>query len=123
MKKFLGIVLVLCMLMGCVPAMAEIPSVFPYEGEEVTLRVMGWSGYYDFKWDSVFGQWLKETLGNVNIEMEIPADNAETLMELYLSTGEDMPDVVMYRDPEQFLVNDYGARCVNLLDYTEYMPN
>ena len=62
MKKFLGIVLVLCMLMGCVPAMAEIPSVFPYEGEEVTLRVMGWSGYYDFKWDSVFGQWLKETL-------------------------------------------------------------
>ena len=123
MKKFLVCLLTLCMLLGCTSALAEIPSVFPYTGEEVTLRVMGWQGYNDFNYESTVGKWIKETLGNVKLEMEIPADELTTLVELYLSSGEDMPDVMLYRDPVQFMQNGYGARCVNLQDYAEYMPN
>lgn len=123
MKRFLVALLALSMLLGSTAALAEVPSVFPYQGEEITLRVMGWTGYYDYNYESVVGKWIQSTLGNVKIEMEIPADNAQTLMELYLSSGEDMPDVVMYRDPVQFMTNGYGDRCVNLLDYQEYMPN
>lgn len=123
MKRIAIFLLALCMALTSVGAVAEIPSVFPYEGEEVTLRVMGWQGYHDFNYDSFVGQWIQSKLGNVKIEMEIPADNAETLMELYLSTGQDMPDVIMYRKPDQFVLNGYGIRCVNLLDYQEYMPN
>lgn len=123
MKKFLVCLLTLCMLLGCTSALAEIPSVFPYTGEEVTLRVMGWQGYNDFNYESTVGKWIKETLGNVKLEMEIPADELTTLSELYLSSGEDMPDVILYRDPVQFMQNGYGARCVNLHDYADYMPN
>lgn len=123
MKKILVCLLAVCMALSSAGALAEMPSVFPYEGEEVTLRVMGWSGYHDYNYDSFVGKWIQSTLGNVKIQMEIPADNAETLMELYLATGQDMPDVVMYRNPTQFLQNGYGVRCVNLLDYAQYMPN
>jgi putative aldouronate transport system substrate-binding protein len=43
-------------------------------------------------------------------------------MDLYLASG-DMPDIMMYRDPDAYMLNyGDGSRALNLLDYAEYMP-
>ena len=120
MRKILATLLALALVLAAVPAMADF---YPYEGDEITLRVMGWETYSDYKWDSAFGQWLKEKLGNVTIEMEIPASDTSTLLDLYLSSGDDMPDVFMYRSAQNFMdLYGDGSRSLNLLDYAEYMP-
>lgn len=117
MKKFLALLVAIMMLL-CGTAMAE-----PYTGEEVTLRVFGWETYADDIPDSYFGQWFFENLGNVKVESEICATDSQTLINLYLDTGDDMPDIMMYRNAQEYL-DKYGdsGRLLNLNDYAEYMP-
>ena len=118
MKKFLALMVAMAMLLSCGAAIAA-----PYTGEEVTLRVFGWETYHDDVWDSYFGQWFQENLGNIKIQSEIAPSDSSTMIELYMSTGDDMPDIMMYRDAQQYL-DLYGdsGRLLDLNDYAEYMP-
>lgn len=118
MKKVLTLMLAALMLLLCCTAYAE-----PYAGEEVTLRVFGWETYADVDWNTPFGQWFQEQLGNVKIEAEIAATDSQTLLDLYLISGDDMPDIIMYRNPQDYL-DVYGdsGRLLDLNDYAEYMP-
>ncbi len=122
MKKALNCILALALLLSGTATFAESASVLPYEGDEITITMLGWQSYSDYDWDNMFGQWLKGKLGNIKIEAEIPADDTDTLINLYMSSG-DIPDIMMYRDPDDFARNyaDTGI-ALNLLDYAEYMP-
>lgn len=128
MKKcsmVLALVALIAFSMLSLPAMAEeVDWSLPYQGEEVTIRIFGWESYSPVDENSMFGKWLQEKLGNVKIEYEIPASDADTQIMLYLTSGADMPDIHMYRRPAEFM-NFYGdgSRTVNLLDYAEYMPS
>ena len=118
MKKVLALMLAMLMLLSGSSALAA-----PYTGEEVTLRVFGWETYHDDIWDSAFGQWFQENLGNIKIESEICPSDSSTLINLYMDTGDDMPDIMMYRSAQDYL-DKYGdsGRLLDLNDYAEYMP-
>ena len=95
----------------------------PYEGDEVTISMLGWEGYEDFNdKDNMLCNWIKDQLGNINLEIEIPADSTSIKIEMYMASG-DMPDLMLIREPVSFM-NDYGdgSRSLNLLDYADYMP-
>lgn len=118
MKKLLALLLAVLMLLSCGTALAE-----PYTGEEVTLRVFGWETFHDDIWDSAFGQWFQENLGNIKIESEICPSDSETLINLYMDTGDDMPDIMMYRSAQNYLdLYADSGRLLDLNDYAEYMP-
>lgn len=122
-KTSLVLILVLAMLASLsVPAVAS-EWALPYEGEPVTLRVMGWESYADVDEGTLYGQWFSEQFGTVNIEYEIAASDTATLINLYMASGDDMPDIMLFRDAADF-ANNYGdgSRSLNLLDYAEYMP-
>lgn len=118
MKKILALLLAVLMLLSGSSALAA-----PYTGEEVTLRVFGWETYHDDIWDSAFGQWFQENLGNIKIKSEICPSDSSTLINLYMDTGDDMPDIMMYRSAQDYL-DKYGdsGRLLDLNDYAEYMP-
>ena len=126
-RKLTALLLCLMMAASLVPQVAaaepEAQSLLPYTGEPITLRIMGWESYAQPKADSMFGKWLQEKLGNITLEFEIPASDTETLLNLYLSTGDDMPDIMLYRKPDMFMENyGDGSRTLNLKDYAQYMP-
>ena len=101
----------------------ETQWALPYQGDPVTIRVMGWETYSDYNWENEFASGSRSGWGNVTIEVEIPVSDTGTLLDLYLSSGSDMPDIMMYRDPDMFMQNyGDGGRTLNLLDYAEYMP-
>lgn len=125
MKKRLSLIMVLCLLIGLLPTAAvaaDSALTLPYEGEEVTLSILGWESFSAVNPDTMFGKWFQEKLGNINLEFEIPAEGTETKIAMYLATG-DMPDIMVHRQPEAFM-RDYGdgSRTINLLDYADYMP-
>lgn len=125
MKRLVCLLMVLAFTFMFTPCSVaeETQWALPYQGDPVTIRVMGWETYSDYNWENEFGKWLKERLGNVTIEVEIPVSDTGTLLDLYLSSGSDMPDIMMYRDPDMFMQNyGDGGRTLNLLDYAEYMP-
>ena len=100
MKRLVCLLMVLAFTFMFTPCSVaeETQWALPYQGDPVTIRVMGWETYSDYNWENEFGKWLKERLGNVTIEVEIPVSDTGTLLDLYLSSGSDMPDIMMYRD-------------------------
>ncbi len=125
-NRLIALLLVVMMATTLIPAMGvaeETTSLLPYKGEPITIRLMGWESYSAPDANSVFGKWLQEQLGNITIEYEIPASDTGTLLDLYLTTGDDMPDIMMYRDAALFMENyGDGSRTVSLKDYAKYMP-
>jgi ABC-type glycerol-3-phosphate transport system substrate-binding protein len=105
-----------------VAAPAEDKNVLPYKGDEVKISMLGWESYKDIDPSTQFGKWFQEKLGNIKLEIEIPAADTQQKCDLYLASG-DMPDIMVYREADKFMrTYGDGSRTVNLLDYAKYMP-
>jgi putative aldouronate transport system substrate-binding protein len=96
----------------------------PWKGDPITIRALGWVSYFQLNPATKFAKWLQAKLGNITLEVEIPAseDASRQKIQMYLASG-DMPDLHMIRDPNEFMDNyGDGSRTVNLLNYARYMP-
>ena len=62
MKKAFTCILALALLLSGTAAFAESASVLPYEGDEITITMLGWQSFSDYDWDNMFGQWVKGKL-------------------------------------------------------------
>jgi len=106
-------------------AVSEEKKVLPYDGKEITISMLGWTSYKDLVPGSKFEEWFKEQIGNIKLDIEIPAADDTAMYQkcdLYLASG-DMPDLMVYRGPDKFIRNyGDGSVTLNLLDYAEYMP-
>ncbi len=129
MKRTLALLLLIaCLVTGCVTSVGmaegtqEAEFTLPYKGPETHITVHGWQSYKPVDPNTRFGKWWQEQLGNLYIDFEIPAEGADTKIELALASG-DMPDIMNYRDPAKFMkAYGDGSRTLNLLDYAQYMP-
>jgi putative aldouronate transport system substrate-binding protein len=105
-------------------AAARSGFALPWKGEPITIRALGWVSYAQLDQSTKFAQWFQQKLGNITLEVEIPAseDATKQKIQMYLASG-DMPDLHMIRDPNEFMAGyGDGSRTVNLLNYAQYMP-
>ena len=52
MKKAFTCILALALLLSGTAAFAESASVLPYEGDEITITMLGWQSFSDYDWDT-----------------------------------------------------------------------
>ena len=88
MKKTLALLLMLAMLCGCVPALADEPETLTILIDEDTLII-------DYK-ENKMTKYIEENC-NVNLEFVLlPATDPAQKLQLMINSGEKLPDVICY---------------------------
>ena len=122
-KSLVALLLAVAMLLSVVPAMAEISSALPYEGDTVVYNAVGADLVPENKENAVYGEFQK-MIGNIELNWElVPISDIDTKQSIYLNSG-DIPDLMWTRGNTS-VISTYGDMeyWLNLNDYMDYMPN
>lgn len=123
MRKLLSLLLALMLLVSA-SAIAEISSLLPYEGAEISVD--WYHGYSSNDAEKAVFEYIQNAIGNVKINWELTStEDRETKRNLYLATGE-IPDIMLCQDLSVIKTNyfaDGEDMFLNFKDYEEYMPN